>query len=166
MQVLQKLASRLSMTLPAEASHPTIFVFPSSSGIRFRVEGPLVSCARMKMAPACWSNACHQVNAASAQQHYIVHGVMDAAATDVSFSQITPMTASQVAAYQSGVSAVAPPPSPQTTQAAATATIPSWVYPTVGTLVATLVLAIVVAAVAFKRLRAARDANGAGVPLL
>ena len=153
------------MTLPAEASHPTIFVFPSSSGIRFRVEGPLVSCTRVKMAPACLSNACHQVNAASAQQHYIAHGVMKAAGTDVSFSQITPMTTSQVAAYQSGVSAVAPPPSPQT-QAAAAATIPSWVYPTVGTLVATLVLAIVVAAVAFKRMRAAREANGAGVPLV
>jgi nicotinate-nucleotide--dimethylbenzimidazole phosphoribosyltransferase len=48
-QVLQKLAVKLGMTLPAEASHPSIFAVPSPTGIRIRVEGPLVSRARLPL---------------------------------------------------------------------------------------------------------------------
>ena len=122
---------------------------------------------RFDMLRVCLSDACVQVNAASVQRHYIAYGVMMNAATGVSFSQITPMTTSQVAAYQSGISAVAPPPSPQTQAAAApVATVPSWVYPTVGTMAATLILALVIASVAFKRMRASRDANVAAAPLV
>ena len=115
--------------------------------------------------PVRLSNPCPQVNAASVNQHYIAYGVMNAAG-DVTFSQTTPMTPSQVTAYQSGVSAVAPPPSPLTQPAATTAVVPTWVIPTVATLAVTLVLALVIAAVAFKRLRASRDANAAAVPLV